>query len=342
MSTQRSDLADEPSSADLVLRVRALTKHFAGLRAVDGVDLELRRGETLGLVGESGCGKSTLARTILAAHRPTSGDVWLNSGSVESPVWHCISALSQRALRPLRRKLQMVFQDPHASLNPRQTIGAIVAEPMEIHRIGTRREIRKRAAGLLDEVGLDPRHLKRFPHEFSGGQRQRVGIARALALDPTVIVCDEPVSALDVSVRSQVLNLLLELQERRGLSFLFVAHDLSVVKRISHRVAVMYRGRIVEVAPAADLYRAPRHPYTRTLLAAIPVPDPEVERERRTARRALESTGVRSDASQHGCAFAPRCPEAFDTCVGRVPQLTPEAGAHRAACWLEAEIPVEP
>ena len=333
-----------PSFADDdILVVRNLKKHFvlreggrAGksslLRAVDGVSLRLRRQETLGLVGESGCGKSTFSRTLLQVYPPTAGEVWVDLGSPGAARWVNLAALRSRALREARREIQMVFQDPHASLNPRMTVGSIVAEPMEIHRTGTRAEIRRRTQELLDEVGLDPRFIKRFPHEFSGGQRQRIGIARALALNPRIIICDEPVSALDVSIRSQVLNLFLELQERRGLSYLFIAHDLSVVKRISHRVAVMYLGKIVETAPSAEIYSSPRHPYTKALLSAIPIPDPEIESSRQ--RIELRGEVPSPTATFPGCPFAPRCQEFVEECDRVKPNLGPEGSAHTAACLL--------
>ena len=328
---------------DDLLVVQDLRKHFpsarrrrgekpATLRAVDGVSFRLRRQETLGLVGESGCGKSTISRALLRVYAPTSGEAWLNIGEPGAPEWRDLAQLQGQNLREARRHIQMIFQDPHASLNPRLTVGSLVAEPMEIHRLGSRKEIRRRTQALLDEVGLDPRFVNRFPHEFSGGQRQRIGIARALALNPRVLVCDEPVSALDVSIRSQVLNLFLELQERRGLSYLFIAHDLSVVKRISHRVAVMYLGKIVETAPSAEIYAAPRHPYTKALLAAIPIPDPAVE----NARERIELQGEVPSATEtfSGCPFASRCPEVLDECHSRTPLLGPEGAEHTAACIL--------
>ncbi len=250
------------------------------LRAVDGVSFELREGETLGIVGESGCGKSTMARAILRLVPISEGTVTLFFDEEGREGKVPVDQLSGNKLRLVRRQLQMVFQDPYASLNPRMTVGDILAEPLVIFGIGSRADRRAMVTDLMKEVGLDPKHVLRYPHEFSGGQRQRIGIARALALNPKVLICDEPVSALDVSVRSQVLNLLLDLQERRGLSYLFIAHDLAIVKRISHRVGVMYLGKIVELATAEQLYRSPRHPYTQALLSAIPIPDPVLERRR--------------------------------------------------------------
>lgn len=259
---------------DLVVEYRSggiWSRNVEAKRAVDGVGFELGRGETLGLVGESGCGKSTTARAIIRLVDAAAGTVHLNVGADGMPEqWRELTTLSTGQMRPLRQKIQMIFQDPYASLNPRMTAAAIIAEPMHIHRKHPRREIPKRVDALLVEVGLESRMGRRYPHEFSGGQRQRIGIARALALNPQIVICDEPVSALDVSIRAQVLNLLLDLQERRGLSYLFIAHDLSVVKRISHRVAVMNRGKIVELASADDIYRNPKHDYTKSLLAAIP------------------------------------------------------------------------
>ncbi|MGL4465299.1 MAG: ABC transporter ATP-binding protein [Planctomycetia bacterium] len=327
-----------------ILSVRDLHVHFEvpgdgwrappkRLRAVDGVSFDLHRGETLGLVGESGCGKSTLARAILRLVAPSAGQALLDvSDDPAKPEIHDLAKASGGAMRRLRRHIQLVFQDPFASLNPRMTVGEIVAEPMRIHRLHPRGEIRDRTADLMNEVGLDPTFARRYPHEFSGGQRQRVGIARALALNPKVILCDEPVSALDVSIRSQVCNLFMELQERRGLSYLFIAHDLSVVKRISHRVAVMYLGKIVEQAPYDRIYGEALHPYTEALLSAIPIPDPVVEASRR--RILLRGEVPSPTADKRGCDFAPRCPKVMNQCADVTPLLTEHRPGHWASCLL--------
>jgi len=328
-----------------LLEVRDLHKHFPvgsrglfgqpeqWLRAVDGVSLHLERGETLGLVGESGCGKSTVARTIIGLERATSGSVQLEGQE--------LTGLSRRGWRPWRRRIQMIFQDPYASLDPRQTVASILAEPLRIHRIGRPRQRRLRAMALLDAVGLNPRHVQRYPHEFSGGQRQRIGIARALALEPDVILCDEPVSALDVSIQAQVVNLLKELQERFQLAYLFIAHDLAVVRHLCDRVAVMYLGKVVEVAPRDLLFEDPQHPYTRALLSAVPHPDPVRERSR---ERIVLGGEVPSPLDPPtGCSFHPRC-QARDLVPGqRCSSETPllessgrESGMDRArACFLE-------
>jgi len=313
----------------LLLEVRGLQKHFPvnqgwfrkqSLKAVDGVDLQIAAGKTLGLVGESGCGKSTLGRAILHLHKPTAGDVLLNGQS--------LNALDRRGLRRLRRDMQIIFQDPYASLSPRRTVAQIVREPLDLHRIGTAAERRNRVVELLDIVGMRSNALNRYPHEFSGGQRQRIGIARALALNPKLIVADEPVSALDVSVQSQVLNLLRELQEERGIAFLFISHDLAVVQHVSHEVAVMYLGRIVEQAPVMELYRNPKHPYTQALLSAIPVPDPE----RKSQRIVLQGEVPSPLAPPSGCPFRTRCPLARASCSTVVPALRELAPGHAVAC----------
>ena len=331
------------ATRDPILRVRDLKVHFQVgrhqvLRAVDGVSLDLERGETLGLVGESGCGKSTTAKAILHVVRATSGSVELklNRGDGDGgPEWLELTTASRRDLRRARQSIQLIFQDPYASLNPRMTVSDIVAEPMRIFRLGSRSEIRNRVQKLMAEVGLDPKFVKRYPHEFSGGQRQRIGIARALALDPKIVICDEPVSALDVSIRSQVINLLIDLQKARGLSYLFIAHDLSVVKHISHRVAVMYLGKIVEEAPYDRIYRAPKHPYTEALLSAIPIPDPKVEAE----RQRIVLSGDLPDPTDElrGCAFASRCPKVLEECASVEPKLTKIEPGHGAACLLYPE-----
>jgi oligopeptide/dipeptide ABC transporter ATP-binding protein len=319
--------------SDLILEVRDLVKHFdvgGGLlgargrvRAVDGVSFTLHRGETLGLVGESGCGKTTLARCVLQLERPTAGQVLFEGRD--------LTRLSEAALRPIRRRLQVIFQDPYSSLNPRMTVGQTLAEPLAVHDLAPDRGRRNERVGeLLARVGLGPPHATRYPHELSGGQRQRVGIARALALEPALIVCDEPVSALDVSIQAQIINLLDELQRTLDLAYLFVAHDLAVVRHISHRVAVMYLGRIVEIADRDALYAGARHPYTRALLAAAPIPDPRADaaRERTLLRGEVPSPLT----PPPGCAFHPRCPIAIPECAAQVPALREVAGGHWAAC----------
>ncbi len=327
-----------------LLEVRDLTKHFpvgprgrrgrprAVLRAGGGVSVTLERGECLGLVGESGCGKSTVVRTVVGLHPATSGSIRLDGEE--------LVGLHPHAWMPHRRRVQMIFQDPYASLDPRQTVGSILAEPLAIHGLMKPRERRLHALRLLEVVGLNPRHVGRYPHEFSGGQRQRIGIARALALEPELIVCDEPVSALDVSIQAQVINLLVELKERFGLAYLFIAHDLAVVRHISDRVAVMYLGRVVEEAPRDALFEAPRHPYTRALLSAVPLPDPEAERRR---ERIVLTGDVPSPLSPPpGCAFEPRCPERGrvpgERCAREAPPLAAMDGSRRAACWLPSGV----
>lgn len=310
-----------------VLEARGLAVHYpagrAGIvRAVDGVDLVVRPGETLGLVGESGCGKSTLGRALLRLEKAARGQVFAFGEDV--------TALSERALRPLRRRTAMVFQDPHSSLNPRMTVGAAVAEPLQVHRVGSRATRRDQVAALLERVGLTPDVMDRRPHAFSGGQLQRIGIARALALGPEVIVADEPVSALDVSVQAGVINLLMDLQAERGLAYLFVAHDLQVVELISHRVAVMYLGRVVELAPADRIFTDPRHPYTRALRAAAPVPDPT----RRSAQPNLAGEPPSPLDPPRGCTFHPRCPLVEDRCRVEAPALRVAADGHAVACHL--------
>lgn len=322
-----------PVTREPLLSVRGLTKHFSiggglfgrkqgAVRAVDGVSFDVLPGETLGLVGESGCGKSTTGRVILRLLEPTAGSVHFEGNDV--------FALDAERMRKLRRKMQIIFQDPFSSLNPRMTIGAIVREGLTIHRIAEGAAADARVRELLDEVGLRPEYASRYPHEFSGGQRQRVGIARALSVEPTFIVCDEPVSALDVSVQAQVVNLLQDLQRDRGLSYLFIAHDLSVVEHIADRVAVMYLGKIVELAAAEALYRDPLMPYTQALLSAVPVPDPEV-----TKHRIVLTGDVPSPANPpSGCVFHPRCthPQKDLACAAIVPPLEEKAPGHWAAC----------
>jgi len=309
-----------------LLDVKGLVKHFPlegstdVLRAVDGVSFDIRSGETLGLVGESGCGKSTVGRCILRLFEPTSGQIRFEDKD--------ISHASIGDMRSIRRDMQIVFQDPYSSLNPRLNILSIVSEPMTIHGIGNKNERRERVAGLLNKVGLDPIYMNRYPHEFSGGQRQRIGIARALALDPKFIVCDEPVSALDVSVQAQVVNLLQDLQSELGLTYLFISHGLAVVEHISNRVAVMYLGKIVEIADAAELYSNPLHPYTKALLSAIPIPDPKQKRDRIVLKGDVP-TPINPPS---GCRFRTRCPWAIDDCAKVVPELREITPGHTAAC----------
>jgi oligopeptide/dipeptide ABC transporter ATP-binding protein len=295
------------------------------VHAVDGVSIRVRQGETLGLVGESGCGKSTLGRLMLRLIEPTFGRVIFDGQDV--------TQLSQRDLRPLRRRMQIIFQDPYSSLNPRMTVREVVGEALRIHRLArTRADEDARIVQLLERVGLRPDAMDRYPHEFSGGQRQRIGIARALAVEPEFLVCDEPVSALDVSIQAQIVNLLVSLQETMGLAYLFVSHDLRVVEHVSHRVAVMYLGKIVEQASSEDLYERPRHPYTRALLAAAPQPDPE----RKRVRLVLEGDIPSPIDPPSGCAFHPRCPRVVKgTCDREVPRLDELGGGtgHKVACW---------
>jgi len=295
------------------------------IRAVDGVSLSLREGETLGLVGESGCGKSTLARAVLGLAPVTAGSVHYRDQRIDQ--------FSSRQMRPLRQEIQMIFQDPFASLNPRMSVGQIVTEPMSIFQLYSRRERRLEAMRLLDLVGLNPRYMNRYPHEFSGGQRQRIGIARALAVSPKIILCDEPVSALDVSIQAQVINLLQDLQQKIGLSYLFIAHDLAVVRHIADRVGVMYLGRIVESADTERLYNNPQHPYTRALLSSSPVPDPVAERQR--AGIALPGEIPSPETEFSGCRFFGRCLIRKSSCQTHDPPL--EGAEHRVACPLAGE-----
>jgi peptide/nickel transport system ATP-binding protein len=306
-----------------------LDRHVGDIRAVDDVSLEIRRGETLGLVGESGCGKSTVGRTILRLYEPFAGRILFDGRD--------ITHLDERELRPLRRRMQMVFQDPYASLNPRHSVGRLVGEPMRVHGLVTRRGVDRRVAELLQIVGLPRDAISRYPHEFSGGQRQRIGVARALALNPDFVVADEPVSALDVSIQAQILNLLESLQAEFGLTYLFIAHDLAVVRHISDRIAVMYLGSIVEVSPAAELYDNPLHPYTISLLSAVPIPDPVVERQRETI---LLAGDLPSPANPPpACRFHTRCPYVQPTrCRDEVPPLRELAPGHTVACHWAEEI----
>ncbi len=324
-----------------LLEVRDLKIHFpvrGGLlrrvvgqvKAVDGVSFAIGRGRTLGLVGESGCGKSTLGRAILRLHEPTAGEVRLQGED--------ILALSRAQLMPRRRRMQIIFQDPYASLNPRRTVAQAIREPLDVHRIGTRAERARRVEELLDVVGMSRAAQDRYPHEFSGGQRQRVGIARALALNPAFIVADEPVSALDVSVQSQVLNLIARLQREHGIAFLFISHDLAVIQHVSDDIAVMYLGKIVEMAPAAGIYRNPQHPYTKALLSAVPVPDPA----RRRGRIVLAGDIPSPANPPPGCPFHPRCPEAIARCRTEAPQLESVGGRtqqHLVACHVATRAP---
>ncbi|MGI4799699.1 MAG: ABC transporter ATP-binding protein [Janthinobacterium lividum] len=307
-----------------LLRVDDLTKHFVTpsgtVHALDGVTLEVAPGETLGLVGESGCGKSTLGKTLVRLYEPDSGHVELMGTD--------ISHLSPGQLRPLRRQMQMIFQDPFASLNPRATVTRILEEPMLVHGAGGRAERHARVAALMQRVGLRPEHGARLPHEFSGGQRQRIGIARALALSPKLVICDEPVSALDVSVRAQVLNLLADLRDEMGLAYLFISHDLSVVRHISDRIAVMYLGRIVEVGPAAGLWQRPLHPYTEALLSAVP----STHATHRRTRMSLDGDLPSPIDPPSGCRFRTRCPRATAICAAETPLMLRYAEGHLAAC----------
>ncbi len=306
------------------IRRGILQRHVGDVKAVDGLDFDIYPGETLGLVGESGCGKSTTGRSILQLYRPTSGTVQFEGKDLVN--------MKGEELRKMRRQMQMIFQDPYASLNPRMTVGSIVSEPMEVHNIGTRSERLERVRELLQVVGLNPYFINRYPHEFSGGQRQRIGVARALAVNPSFIVCDEPISALDVSIQAQVINLLEDLQAQFNLTYLFIAHDLSVVRHISDRIAVMYLGKIMELADRDELYRNPMHPYTQALLSAVPIPDPAVEEKR---KRIILEGDVPSPANPpKGCNFSTRCPKAMDVCREQEPVFKDYGDGHFVACWL--------
>lgn len=311
-----------------LVEIRNLKKFFnvgkgQTLKAVNDVSLDIKQGETLGVVGESGCGKSTAGRTVLRLYEPTDGAVNFNGTNIYK--------LSGSKMKALRREMQMIFQDPYASLNPRMTITDIIGEALDIHKlVGSKAERKKRVEDLLDLVGLNPDHATRYPHEFSGGQRQRIGIARALAVDPKFIICDEPISALDVSIQAQVVNLLQELQRKMGLTYMFIAHDLSMVKHISDRVAVMYLGKVVEIAPSEELYANPSHPYTKALLSAIPIPDPDIEKTRE--RIVLKGDLPSPINPPTGCHFRTRCPMATEKCALAEPALVEARPGHWTAC----------
>ncbi len=346
MTTQNSDAAGAASAQatsqnDVLLTVSNLKMHFpitrgiilqrqvGSIKAVDGITFDLMRGETLGLVGESGCGKSTTGRAILQLYEPTDGEVVFEGQDLTN--------INSGELRRMRRRMQMIFQDPYASLNPRMTVGSIVGEPLEVHKIGgSRREQQQRVQELLEIVGLNPYFINRYPHEFSGGQRQRIGVARALAVNPSFIVCDEPISALDVSIQAQVINLLEDLQSEMGLTYLFIAHDLSVVRHISDRIAVMYLGKIVELADREVLYENPLHPYTQALLSAVPIPDPQVEKKRQ--RIILEGDVPSPAEPPTGCNFNTRCPQVMDICHQYEPSFTDVGDGHRVACFLYDQV----
>ncbi|HBS59285.1 MAG TPA: peptide ABC transporter ATP-binding protein [Firmicutes bacterium] len=319
--------------AQPILEVRDLKKYFtartdfwgrptAFVKAVDGISLAVARGETLGLVGESGCGKSTAGRTIIRLYEPTAGEVLFNGRTIND----------RTAEKQLRRDMQMIFQDPYASLNPRMTVGDIVGEPLDIHGLAAGKERAERIAALLRLVGLHTEHVNRFPHEFSGGQRQRIGIARALAVEPAFIICDEPISALDVSIQAQVVNLLERLQQELGLTYLFIAHDLAMVRHISNRVAVMYLGRIVEIAGSGELYAKPLHPYTQALLSAIPLADPQAAAARARIRLSGDVPSPVNPPS--GCPFRTRCRHAMPVCAEQAPAFKDAGGGHMVACHL--------
>lgn len=315
-----------------LVEVRDLVKHFPVddsddvVRAVDGISFDILSGETLGLVGESGCGKSTVGRCMLRLNEPTSGSVLFEGVDVVQ--------LGNREMQRLRREMQIIFQDPYASLNPRMSVASIVGEPLKIHGVKSKNERIEKVGELLEKVGLDKRYMNRYPHEFSGGQRQRIGIARALALNPKLIIADEPVSALDVSVQAQVVNLLQDLQQEFGLTYLFISHGLSVVEHISNRVAVMYLGKIVEIADSVELYRNPVHPYTRALLSAIPIPDPKVKRD----RIVLVGDVPTPINPPSGCRFRTRCPFAIEECAEVEPKTVDVGDGHMAACIRIGEI----
>ncbi|MBM4410511.1 MAG: dipeptide ABC transporter ATP-binding protein [Chloroflexi bacterium] len=334
MTTQTAPSAGSSKSGETLVKISGLKMYFpvtsglfiqrkiADVRAVDGLDFEVRRGETLGLVGESGCGKSTTGRAVLQLYRPTAGKI--NFDGTE------LTELKGAALRRFRRRMQMIFQDPYSSLNPRMSVGQIIGEPMAIHGLYKGAERTERVQYIMQAIGLNPLFVKRYPHEFSGGQRQRIGIGRALAVEPDFIACDEPVSALDVSIQAQVINLLEDLQSQFSLTYLFIAHDLAVVKHISDRVAVMYLGKMMELADSIELYENPLHPYTKALLSAVPITDPEVERKR---ERIILTGDVPSPLRPPpGCVFNTRCPIAVDECRERVPEWREAVPNHWIAC----------
>ncbi len=343
MNADTTARAPEPAAGDdVLLRVENLVKYFPVqssalfrrdrefVHAVDGVNLEVRRGQTLGLVGETGCGKLTLARCVTRLYDLTSGRITFDGQD--------ISKLKPRQMRPFRREMQMIFQDPYGSLNPRRRVGSIIGDPFAIHKTATGAERKRKVQEVMELVGLNPEHFNRFPAEFSGGQRQRIGVARALAFRPKLIVADEPVSALDVSIQAQIINLLADLQTELGLTYIFIAHDLSVVRHVSNSVAVMYLGKVTELAPVEDLWAHPRHPYTDALLSAVPVPDPDKAGAR---ERIILAGDVPSPISPpSGCRFHPRCPKAAPACVAEDPVLEPrlgDAGDHLAACHFPVE-----
>ncbi len=328
------------TSDQVLVHVKDLVKHFpihqgiivqrqvGAVRAVDGISFDVRQGETLGLVGESGCGKSTTGRTVLQLYRPTSGTVIFDGVNLVE--------LKGEGLRKMRRKMQMIFQDPYASLNPRMTVSEIIGEPLIVHRVASGKEVEERVEHLLEVVGLNPAFANRFPHEFSGGQRQRIGVARALALQPSFIICDEPISALDVSIQAQVVNLLEELQDQYNLTYLFIAHDLSMVRHISDRVAVMYLGVIVELASRDEIYNSPKHPYTQALLSAVPIPDPYAEAKRK--RVILEGDVPSPINPPSGCRFHTRCPIAQAICSEIRPEFREAKPGHFAACHFSDQF----